>query len=124
MAGPSDDAFARARSKFTKSIGPHLAQQFSGCTLKDVRDAIRDIQREHGEEDNLRNMRRLSAFIEAMEQFGKVVDVFLNASEFVCFVWGPIKFLLGVTFPSASPSPSRSANTMLVTDRQDPYRLL
>ncbi|KAK4466013.1 hypothetical protein QBC42DRAFT_335816 [Cladorrhinum samala] len=96
MAGPSDDAFARARSKFTKSIGPHLAQQFSGCTLKDVRDAIRDIQREHGEEDNLRNMRRLSAFIEAMEQFGKVVDVFLNASEFVCFVWGPIKFLLGI----------------------------
>jgi hypothetical protein len=70
---------------------------FSVCTLKDVRDAIQDIQREHGKEDKLRNMRRLSAFIEAMEQFGKVVDVLLNASEFICFVWGPIKFLLGAT---------------------------
>ncbi|KAK3996549.1 hypothetical protein QBC44DRAFT_317159 [Cladorrhinum sp. PSN332] len=96
MAGPNPDAFERARLKFQQSIGSPLAQQFSLCTLQDVRDTIRDIQAEHGRENKLRNMRRLSAFVEAIEQFGKVVDVFLNASEFVCFVWGPIKFLLGI----------------------------
>ncbi|KAJ4407348.1 hypothetical protein N0V91_003932 [Didymella pomorum] len=29
-----------------------------------------------------------------MDQFGKVIEVFLNAHQFVAFVWGPMKFLL------------------------------
>jgi len=29
-----------------------------------------------------------------MTQFGTVVEVFLNTSEILAFVWGPLKFLL------------------------------
>ncbi|KAK0111064.1 hypothetical protein ONS95_001444 [Cadophora gregata] len=29
-----------------------------------------------------------------MDQFGKVIGVFVNASAFVAFVWGPMKFCL------------------------------
>ncbi|KAI1775101.1 hypothetical protein F4818DRAFT_417845 [Hypoxylon cercidicola] len=96
MSGPNADTFQRALKRFKRSISPDLANQFSLCTLKDVREACRDIQQKHGEEGKLRNMRRLEAFIEAMEQFGKVIEVFVNASELVCFLWGPVKFILNI----------------------------
>ncbi|RYP14230.1 hypothetical protein DL765_006510 [Monosporascus sp. GIB2] len=32
-----------------------------------------------------------------MEQLSKVIEVFLNVHQFVCFIWGPIKFLLGIS---------------------------
>lgn len=42
------------------------------------------------------NLVRLESFLEAMDQFGNVIDAFLNASLFVGFVWGRMKFLLQV----------------------------
>ena len=40
------------------------------------------------------NLSRIQSFLEAMNQFGKVVEMFLNVSEAVAFIWGPMKFLL------------------------------
>jgi hypothetical protein len=31
-----------------------------------------------------------------MDQYSKVIEVFLNASSMLCFVWGPMKFCLQV----------------------------
>lgn len=42
---------------------------------------------------------RIGKFLEGMEGLGKIIDVFLNTSETVAFVWGPIKFLLQVSLP-------------------------
>lgn len=41
-------------------------------------------------------MGRLNSFVEAMNQFGKVIEVFGNTNIFVAFVWGPLKFILQV----------------------------
>ncbi|KAI0599781.1 hypothetical protein F4775DRAFT_583134 [Biscogniauxia sp. FL1348] len=98
MTGPSTDRFQRALSKFKKSLPPDLVSQFSVCTLQDVRDICQDIQRKQGQNRELRYMRRLEPFIEAMEQFGKVIEQFTNVSEI-----GPIKFILGSTFEEHSP---------------------
>lgn len=87
MAAPNLDRFRRALDQFKASLSPSLAAQFSICSLQDVRDVILDIQQKQGQEGKLRNMRRLGAFIEALEQFGKILDLFVNANEFVCFVW-------------------------------------
>ncbi|KAI0530450.1 WD40 repeat-like protein [Xylaria digitata] len=94
MTGPRPDAFQQALKRFKNTLHPSLANEFSICTLQDVRDICRDIQTTHGQEGKLRYMRRLEGFIEAMEQFGKVIELFVNVSEVVCFVWGPIKLLL------------------------------
>ena len=40
------------------------------------------------------NLSRILGFLEAMNQFGKVVEVFLNTSDILAFVWGPVKFIL------------------------------
>lgn len=42
-------------------------------------------------------MEGLARFLEGMETHGRVIDVFLNASPTVAFIWGPIKFLLQVS---------------------------
>ncbi|OBR15108.1 Zinc finger protein [Colletotrichum higginsianum IMI 349063] len=98
---PSSQAnagFQRAATKFKQSIPKTLWDQFAydSNSLSSLNAEIKAIQKSHGEKGSLRNMARLGNFIEAMTQFGKVIEVFVNASEFVCFVWGPMKFLLGI----------------------------
>lgn len=44
------------------------------------------IQNEQGQEGSLRRMKRIESFIEAMDQLGNTIEVFVNASELVCFV--------------------------------------
>lgn len=87
MATFNPDSFQRALDRFKRSLSPSLAEEFSVCSLLDVRNTIRDIQQKQSEEGKLRYMRRLMAFIEAMEQFGKVIEVFVNVNVFVGFVW-------------------------------------
>ncbi|OTA54440.1 hypothetical protein K449DRAFT_439336 [Hypoxylon sp. EC38] len=103
MTGPNVDSFQRAIDRFKKSLPQDLVNQFTICNLQDVRNLCLDIQLEHAREGKLRYMRRLEAFIEAMEQFGKVIEVFVNLNELVCFIWGPIKFVLGATFEKHPP---------------------
>ncbi|KAI1752664.1 WD40 repeat-like protein [Xylaria castorea] len=97
MTGPRLDSFQKALQRFKKALPPNLVDTFSVCSLDDVRDICRDIQDAHGRKGTLRYMRRLEPFIEAMEQFGRVIEMFANVNEIVCFIWGPIKFLLGIT---------------------------
>jgi hypothetical protein len=42
------------------------------------------------------NLTRIRRFLEAMDQYGKVIEVFLNDSSMLCVVWGPMKFCLQV----------------------------
>ncbi|KAI0188850.1 WD40 repeat-like protein [Astrocystis sublimbata] len=96
MSAPRQDSFQKALRGFKQTLPPNLINEFSVATLDDVRGICQDIQHEHGQQGTLRHMRRLSAFIEGMEQLGKVIEVYTNTSEIVCFIWGPIKFLLGI----------------------------
>ncbi|KAH9238257.1 hypothetical protein K456DRAFT_31785 [Colletotrichum gloeosporioides 23] len=88
--------FQRAAEKFTRSVPLRLSSQFTGDTasLPSLKDEIRTIQTELGAKGSMRNMPRLKKFIEAMTQFGLTIEVFVNAHNFVCFIWGPMKFLL------------------------------
>ncbi|KAF4454891.1 zinc finger protein [Fusarium austroafricanum] len=96
MPGPNPDSFKRALDKFKASIDPSLHKGFSVCSLQDVYSEIKGIQTTQAKKDEMPGMQRLQAFVEAMTQLGSVIEVFLNVHEIVCFVWGPIKFLLTV----------------------------
>ncbi|KAI4607899.1 hypothetical protein J4E83_009443 [Alternaria metachromatica] len=39
------------------------------------------------------NLARVKSCLEAMHQFGQVIEIFLNVSDAVAFVWGPMKFI-------------------------------
>lgn len=81
--------FDRAASIFKTRISKALSDQFAADndSLASLKSEIDAIQKQHGREGKLRNMRRAGKFIEAMTQFGQVIEVFVNANDFVCFIW-------------------------------------
>lgn len=91
MKGPStaspSTSFQRAVDKFTKGLTVKQRQEFAGCSLNDVRQTVVTVQEKRGNQKNMRNMARLQAFLEAMEQYGKVVEAFLNCTPFLGYIW-------------------------------------
>ncbi|KAK2601326.1 hypothetical protein N8I77_010782 [Diaporthe amygdali] len=90
MAGPSPERFQRALTSFKRSLStrsPDLLNQFSFSSIQDLQTACHEIQSEMGQNGRLRRMRRLQGFIEAMEQLGQSIEVFVNANDLVCFIW-------------------------------------
>lgn len=55
--------------------------------MNDVLQTLGKIQQEQSAQRRLIFMNRIRPFIKTMEEFGKIVEVFLNASEVLCFVW-------------------------------------
>lgn len=90
------DSFQRTLDTFRTRLTAKERVDFQFTTLEDVRWVIAQIQADQGSRKAMMNLARLESFLEAMDQFGSVIEVFLNTSQFVCFVWGPMKFLLQV----------------------------
>jgi hypothetical protein len=96
MMASLDDSFRTILSSFKKRLTQKEQDDFQFATLEDVRREIARIQAEQATRKEMMNMPRIQSFLEAMDQFGKVIEVFLNTSEFVAFIWGPVKFVLQV----------------------------
>lgn len=80
-------AFQRALDRFKSKISAEDREDFKSTTLEGLKKSILNIQQNHAAARKLKDMNRLSAFLTAMDQFGKIIEVFLNTSEFVAFVW-------------------------------------
>uniref|UniRef100_L7J9W7 DUF7708 domain-containing protein n=1 Tax=Pyricularia oryzae (strain P131) TaxID=1143193 RepID=L7J9W7_PYRO1 len=87
-------SFELALDKFRAQLSDQERVKFAVTKKGDLLVAILNIQNEQRLSKKMVNMRRAQGFIEAMEQFGKVIEVFVNSSEILAFVWGPMKFLL------------------------------
>ncbi|KAL4886207.1 hypothetical protein BJY04DRAFT_213739 [Aspergillus karnatakaensis] len=87
-------AFRQALDRFRSILTAEEAQDFQLTTVGDLKTAIADLQAQQMSEKKMRNMTRLQRFVLGMQQFESVVTVYLNTSELVGFVWGPMKFLL------------------------------
>jgi hypothetical protein len=97
---PASTGFQSALAKFSSRLTREEAENFRFTTLNDVNQVIVNIQEEQARRKGMRNLTRVLRFVEAMDQFGKVVEVFLNSSSLLPFIWGPIKFLLQVYSPA------------------------
>lgn len=93
MAANQSGAFQHALASFKAKVDPKLASEFEMTTLPDLKRALASIQRKHVSERQLRNMGRLSRFLDAMDQYGKVIEVFLNVTDVLAFVWVIIHFM-------------------------------
>ncbi|KAF2096252.1 C2H2 domain-containing protein [Rhizodiscina lignyota] len=88
------DSFDTALTKFKTRLTPKELKDFEFTTLEDVQTTAIQIQKTQEVTRTNMNMTRIKSFLEAMEQFGSIVEVFLNANEFIAFIWGPMKFML------------------------------
>jgi hypothetical protein len=85
----SSSAFESVLEDFKKSA--HLTskqvEDFQFESLDGLRLAIQKIQREQEAKRRTRHMKRLEPFLRTMEQFGKVVEVFVNTTDVLAYVW-------------------------------------
>ena len=88
--------FKVALSRFQKQLTEKECESFGVTKLKDVKKEIIDIQKKQESLKKIMDLTRIQGFLEAMNQFGKVIEVFSNSSILVAFVWGPVKFILQV----------------------------
>ena len=101
MAYPVEkDALSQAlyevREHYKQQMPEALRRQFRFSSKDELHQSIAQIQKKQAPEQKLQNLKRLKAFIEAMESFSKVIELFCNVNEFVPFIWGPMKYLLQV----------------------------
>lgn len=73
--------------KMNAQISPDEAKDFRFSDLNSLRSTIKQIQAEQEAKRRMRHMKRLEPFLQTMEQYGKTVDVFVNTSEVLAFVW-------------------------------------
>lgn len=85
-----------AIKKWKARLSPKNLQGFPNSTYEDLLQEMKRIQSEQERSKEMMNMFRLQAFLQTMTEFGKVIEVFLNCSDMLAFIWGPVKFLLQV----------------------------
>jgi hypothetical protein len=93
---PTGRALEQAIGRFRARLDGSQLNDFRITTYQSLCDQILQIQKKPEAAKSTMNLARIRAFLEAMDQFGKVIEVFLNASNMVAFVWGPMKFLFMV----------------------------
>lgn len=92
MAAPQPQAVCAFRDsiknfKATAGLTQAELQDFSHTTLDDLRQCIATIQNDQRASRKLRYLKRLGPFLDTMERYGKIIEVFLNVSDVIAFVW-------------------------------------
>src|SRR2546429_8293784 len=80
-------SFSLALEKFKADLSDKEKVDFQFTTLYDLHVAIEKIQKKQASERRLKGMNRLERFLEAMTQYDKVIQVFVNSSRILAFVW-------------------------------------
>ncbi|ORY19419.1 hypothetical protein BCR34DRAFT_128195 [Clohesyomyces aquaticus] len=100
--------FNRVLHEFQHELTKDEVDDFNFITADDLKKSVYQMQEEQKSKKRMQNLSRVSAFVEAMDQFDKVIQVFLNTTNYLGFVWGPAKFMLLV-----AGSYSDALNTLL-----------
>lgn len=87
MSTQSDSAFSTALQQFKDGLDHAEKQSFKLVKFEDLLREISNLQARLLRQRRGKNLARLRPFLEAIDQLGKVVEVFANSSEFVAFVW-------------------------------------
>ncbi|RYP68514.1 hypothetical protein DL769_005502 [Monosporascus sp. CRB-8-3] len=83
-----------AAFKANAGLSAEELQDFQFTSLEDLQVAVNTIQQQQAQAKRLLYMRRLEPFLKTMGEYGKVIEVFVNTSEILAFIWGPMKYLL------------------------------
>jgi hypothetical protein len=82
---------------FRSSITDRQMERFAITTLRDVKLTIIAIQSDGEKSKSLMNFTRLSAFLDAFEQFDGVCRAMdIENPDISAFIWGPLRFILDV----------------------------
>ncbi|PSN71159.1 hypothetical protein BS50DRAFT_546300 [Corynespora cassiicola Philippines] len=90
----TSSSLQNALVSFRNKLKGDELEEFRSMNYHKLCQEIYKIQNEQESTKKMMNLNRIQSFLEAMDQFGKTIEVFLNVADVVAFIWGPIKFLL------------------------------
>jgi hypothetical protein len=81
--------FERAVEAFKKSADLKEAElaEFQLTDLNSLQRAINTIQNQQAKNKKLMYMKRLKPSLDTMEDYGQILKIFLNTSNYIAFVW-------------------------------------
>jgi hypothetical protein len=91
------DGFKQVLEDFKKRLKPEEEAKFAVTSFNDLQVAVKDLQERQRKTKTAQNLRRIEPFLQAMTQYQGIIEVFLNTSSLLCFIWGPMKFMLMVS---------------------------
>ncbi|KAK6829654.1 hypothetical protein PG987_010238 [Apiospora arundinis] len=98
---PHQSSFEKSIGEFKEGLRPKDLREFRNTTLEDLRTRIATLQTRLHEQRRLQDLNQLQRFLEAIEQYGKVISTFYHIPDIIAFIWGPLKLLLQTTNVSA-----------------------
>lgn len=91
------DALQRAKKDFVASLkDPSLVQSVASIkSIDEVYAFTAQLQHDQSKRQGLRNLRKITPYLDGLKQFAGVIEVFVQAKpEILSLIWGPIKLLL------------------------------
>ena len=84
-----NEQFRRALDAFKKKAGltSEELQYFQFSSFDDVLTTLNSVQKEQSKKKTLVYMRRIDPFLKTIAEYGKVIEIFVNTSEILAFVW-------------------------------------
>ncbi|KAJ3579076.1 hypothetical protein NPX13_g1491 [Xylaria arbuscula] len=98
MAAPTTQSLLeKSLQKFKNGLTKRLTASFEATTLEALEASIHEIQVKQHAQRRIQGLHKLGRFIEAIKQYGEVIDRIYGSNHFVAFIWGPLSFLLQTT---------------------------
>lgn len=88
MAETDDSRFSHVLSTFRSRLSPQDIRNFQSTTFEDLQEEITRIQKEQAQRRGFRNLNKARPFLNGVEQYSKVIEVFVNAKpSIMAFIW-------------------------------------
>jgi phosphopantetheinyl transferase len=84
----SQTVIERACERFQRQLSDQDNRQIQGAqNVDDVRHAIRQIEQQLAARQSLRNLGRLTPFLNAIDRLSKPIDILCNGTPFLPYIW-------------------------------------
>ncbi|CZR41601.1 uncharacterized protein FPRO_11190 [Fusarium proliferatum ET1] len=94
------EVFEKAKADFLNGIKDQKlrSQLQKATTIDDIWDYTDQLQKDQGSNKRLRGLKRIGPYIERLQEYAGVIEVFVQAKpDILALIWGPIKLLLQVS---------------------------
>ena len=82
---------------FRNKIPGTQVAAFSNTTYAELCNTLIEMQEKQESRLETMNLARIQYCLTVMQQFTHVIEIFLNVSDAVAYIWGPMKYLLLVS---------------------------
>ena len=82
-----ESSISRAIEHFRSVISDHDAYVFSKTTLEDIRQEALNVEKERADKVDQRTMRRIEPYIDTLQSYAALIEVFCQDETPMCFLW-------------------------------------